>query len=48
MISDKLITLAKDPLCNRRHFIFSHSGCHFLFHRLASPDVIGTGGVKER
>ncbi|WP_214281364.1 hypothetical protein, partial [Escherichia coli] len=24
------------------------SGCHFLFHRLASPDVIGTGGVKER
>ncbi len=48
MISDKLITLAKILCVIVGISFFSHAGCHFLFHRLASPDVIGTGGVKER
>ncbi|GAB7761746.1 hypothetical protein OkiPb00196_47200 [Escherichia coli] len=35
----------EDPLCNRRHFIFTNAGCSFSFHGLDDVVFVGAAGV---
>ncbi|GAB7601359.1 hypothetical protein OkiPb00131_45940 [Escherichia coli] len=36
----------EDPLCNRRHFIFTNAGCYLLFHCLARLNFVMAGGGR--
>ena len=45
-MSDKRHNAGEDPLCNRRHFIFTNAGCSFSFHGLDDVIFVGAAGVS--
>ncbi|EIK5637084.1 hypothetical protein LKA24_003930 [Escherichia coli] len=44
-MSDKRHNAGEDPLCNRRHFIFTNAGCYFSFPALDDVVFVGDAGV---
>ncbi|EER3606139.1 TPA: hypothetical protein ACGAE8_004744 [Escherichia coli] len=45
-MSDKRHNAGEDPLCNRRHFIFTNAGCYFSFPGLDDVVFVGDAGVR--